>query len=284
MLEVPDFESSTGVYGIVECTQCGLALTNPRPIESELPKLYEARTTADFPEMQSRFVGRLRDWAIDRYVVRQLAGVPLPKGRSFRALDFGCGDGALARGLVRYVERHGGIPEIAAVDFHDEPPASLEAAGERLRYSSYAQWLASRGHHEAVFLRHVLEHHPDPVRLLRELRSVLEPGGRLMIEVPNRRSVWAKLFGPYYSGFYIPRHLMHFDARSLRRVVENSGLRCVGLSLGHTPLLGRSIAYRTGRDVGNLGAIGLATYPAQVALDVLGGASSTLRLIATRDE
>jgi len=284
ILDVPDFESATGVYGIAECARCGLAFTNPRPVESELPKLYEARATADFPEMESTFVGRLRDWAIDRYVIRQLAGAPPVRGERFDALDFGCGDGALARGLVRYVVRHAATPRITAVDFHDEAPVALRSGDERVRYRSYREWVGTGGLHTAVFLRHVLEHHPDPVRLLRDLAAVLRPRGRLMVEVPNRRSVWARIFGRYYSGYYIPRHLMHFDASSLRRVVEASGLRCLEISRGHTPLIGRSIAYRSGRDVGNLGALGLATYPVQVAIDALGGSSSTLRLIATKDE
>jgi SAM-dependent methyltransferase len=284
LVEVPDFESSTGTYGIVECAGCGVAFTNPRPLESELPFLYSARATADFPEMRSRLVGRLRDWAIDRYVSRQLASVAIPSDRPFEALDFGCGDGALSRGLLRHAQRRDAKARVAAVDFHPEsPPGLRDAEASRIGYWSYERWLGTSDRYDVVFLRHVLEHHPEPLRLLKDLGAVLRPGGRLFVEVPNRRSVWAKAFGRFYSGYYIPRHLMHFDVPSLRFAIEKSGLRCTALIMGHTPLLGRSIAYRTGRDLGNLGLLGLATYPVQVAVDVLAHASTTLQATAAAD-
>jgi len=43
LLVAPDYESHSGVYGIDECGECTTAFTNPRPVEDELPKLYEKR-------------------------------------------------------------------------------------------------------------------------------------------------------------------------------------------------------------------------------------------------
>jgi 2-polyprenyl-3-methyl-5-hydroxy-6-metoxy-1,4-benzoquinol methylase len=280
MLAAPDHETHTGTYGIDECADCGAAFTNPRPLESELPKLYEQRDTTDFPRM-SGFVQRLRDNAIDRYLVNQLGDCPTPGFPDFRALDFGCGDGALVRGLARLGRTRGCTVDVTAVDFHDAAPPALADAGSAIRYQSNDDWHASPGRYDAIFIRHVLEHHPQPLRMLGELATTLRPHGRLFIEVPNRRSVWARVFGAAYSGYYLPRHLLHFDAPSLRAAIERSGMICTSLALAHTPLIGRSLGYLSGRDIGNTGLLGLASYPLQVATDAVAGKSTTLRAIAT---
>ena len=46
---------------------------------------------------------------------------------------------------------------------------------------------------DRVLLVHALEMAHDPVALLREVWRVLAGGGRLLIVVPNRRGVWARL-------------------------------------------------------------------------------------------
>ena len=46
---------------------------------------------------------------------------------------------------------------------------------------------------DRVLLVHALEMSSDPVGLLREVWRVLAAGGRLLVVVPNRRGVWARL-------------------------------------------------------------------------------------------
>ncbi|MEM8876978.1 MAG: methyltransferase domain-containing protein [Pseudomonadota bacterium] len=46
---------------------------------------------------------------------------------------------------------------------------------------------------ERVMLAHCLEHADDPGHLLHETSRILAPGGRLMMIVPNRRGVWARI-------------------------------------------------------------------------------------------
>jgi len=280
LLTAPDHESHTGEYGIDECAACAAAFTNPRPLESELPKLYEGRDTTDFPRLDG-IVPKLRDFAIDHYLAGQLGADSLAGRATFSALDFGCGDGALARGIVRFARARASALQVTAVDFHAGAPPALAAPGADVRYQSQQEWMDKPGRYDAIFLRHVLEHHPQPLRLLGDLAATLNPGGRLFIEVPNRRSTWARVFGPAYSGYYLPRHLLHFDAKSLRGAIERAGMACISLRFAHTPLLGRSLGYLSGRDIGNTGLLGLASYPLQVAVDAVARTSSTLRAIAT---
>ena len=283
LLTAPDFESGSGDYSIVECRDCSLAFTNPRPREDELPKLYELRSSADFLPLQRGLAQRLRDFALDRYLGPRLAAsARSASGSDLSILDFGCGDGALVRGTVRWGQRRAIPIQVTAVDFHDTAPSALIAAGPNVRYASRSEWAKNPQLYDAIFLRHVLEHHPQPLRLLGELAAILRPGGQLFIELPNRCSIWARIFRRAYFGYYLPRHLLHFDEAGLFEGIERAGLRCLEVTRAHTPLLGRSLGYLTGRDIGNTGLIGLASYPLQVTADTLARSCTTLRATAVR--
>lgn len=283
ILTAPDHESHTGEYGIDECAACSVAFTNPRPLEEELPKLYAQRTSADFPRAGG-LVQRLRDYAIDRYLARQLASDTAGGDTPFTVLDYGCGDGALVRGLLRYGRKAGRKLHVTAVDFHEVAPPALADAGQAVTYQINAAWHRNPGRYDAIFLRHVLEHHSQPLRLLSDLTATLNSDGRLFIEVPNRHSLWAQLFGRYYSGYYLPRHLFHFDRASLAAVLQRAGFRDPAVRLAHHPMIGGSLRYMTGMGSGNTSLIGLAGYPFQIGLDMLGGRSTTLLATATRHD
>ncbi|WIG56545.1 MAG: hypothetical protein OJF61_002333 [Rhodanobacteraceae bacterium] len=173
---------------------------------------------------------------------------------------------------------------MTAVDFHEVAPPAIADAGPAVTYRINAAWHLDPGHYDAIFLRHVLEHHSRPLRLLSDLAASLNPGGRLFIEVPNRHSIWARLFGRYYSGYYLPRHLFHFDRVSLVGVLERAGFRHPAVRFAHHPMMGGSLRYMTGMGSGNTSLVGLAGYPFQIGLDVLCRGSTTLLATATRHD
>lgn len=280
LLDVPDFESGTGTYGIDACTTCGIAFTNPRPLDSELWKLYASRETTDFAPRTAGISTWLRAGLIQYRLVRALRPVP---GDRLRLLDYGCGDGSLVSGAAALACRKRFDLEALGVDFHPDPPAALAAPLPGTGYLSAAAWEATDDAYDHIFVRHVLEHHSNPPELLRTLAKRLRPGGCIHIEVPNRTSIWAVIFGAHFFPYYVPRHLFHFDAGSLRRVIDQSGLRIASLHHGHTPAIGKSLGWRYSRDIDNLDLVGLATYPLQVGVDFLAGRSTTLLARACRD-
>lgn len=280
LIRTVDFESGTGAYGIDACTDCGVAFTNPRPLDSELWKLYESRETADFAPRAVSLAGVMRGLLMRRRLLRALGGTT---GETFRLLDYGCGDGSLVAAGAKLAARRGFKLEFTGVDFHDEPPPTIAPLADGTSYLSAQAWGGTTDRYDHIFIRHVLEHHSDPARLLRTLAERLRPGGTLHIEVPNRRSIWARIFGRYFFPYYVPRHLYHFDAESLRHVVDKAELRTRSLDFGHTPVIGKSLAWRYSVDIDNLGMLGLASFPLQVAMDVLARRSTTLVVKACRE-
>jgi len=262
-----DYESRTGDYRIDRCSACGIRFTNPRPLKEDLHKLYDARNSPDFVHV-GPIISRLRSISIRCSLARILKF-----GRDdLRVLDFGCGDGFFTLQLRRHLQ----CRRITACDFHDTPPFYLRSRDD-IRYCSFEEHHQTVGGYHLIICRHVLEHLTNPAQWIKKLQKTLTPGGVLVVEVPNYGSVWRKIFGRYYSGLSLPRHLIHFEERTLKMVLEDFEILAEYKS--HTPLLGRSLGYLLGVSLTNIGMPGLMTYPFQVLCDRLRGSSTVLGMI-----
>lgn len=76
---------------------------------------------------------------------------------------------------------------------------------------------------DLVILNHVLEHVPDPRRLLLELRSAISPSGLLFIGLPLLENIvdWG------FRGFFHVAHLHYFSAPYIIALVESLGFEVV---------------------------------------------------------
>jgi SAM-dependent methyltransferase len=99
-----------------------------------------------------------------------------------RLLDVGCGIGWLADHFADYT----GL---------DGSPDAVDAATERgrnVQLHDVAEPLpCADASFDGVVMKDLLEHVPDPVALVREVRRVLRPGGRVFASSPDaQRWVW----------------------------------------------------------------------------------------------
>jgi SAM-dependent methyltransferase len=79
------------------------------------------------------------------------------------------------------------------------------------------------GTYDAVVLWHVLEHLDDPDAAVTRLATLVAPGGRLLVGVPNLASVQAQLGGERWFHLDLPRHRTHFTPAGLRALLERHG-------------------------------------------------------------
>lgn len=268
-LDSEDFESGSGCFSVAACGACGVRYTTPQPVAEEIPRLYEKRSTSDFTRP-----GRVVAWLRAIHMRRQIrAVVQSRKEVAFRALDYGCGDGSFAAEVARFP----GCTEVVAADFHATAPPGI-AANSCVQYTCYEGLATQRRSFDVVFLRHVLEHQIDPGVFLRDVATYARAGGLISLEVPNYDSAWRRAFGGYYAGLYVPRHLFHFDARSLRAVC--APMEILSLIHSHTPTLGRSLGYWLGWPRSSLGVADLVLFPLQIAVDAAMRKSSALCIVA----
>jgi glycosyltransferase involved in cell wall biosynthesis/SAM-dependent methyltransferase len=172
------------------------------------------------------------DMAFRRRIVWLVEALDLRHGD--RVLDAGCGHGFQARVLRA-------LRDVAVVGV-DLDPDRLAAArhvapGTPLVTSDLARLPFGDGRFTKVLLSEVLEHLPDPVGALREVRRVLAPGGAVAISVPHERypltwdpinAAWTRIGGrPFRSGPLVgiwTHHERLYSPSRLRDHVEAAGL------------------------------------------------------------
>jgi len=204
-------------FGLRRCPDCGFGRTEPEVPDADIGKWYppeyygkdNIRFNLPF-EMLIRLLRRRRAWTMARQV---------PPGP---ALDVGCGRGFILHFLrKRGFEPHGvELTENGA--WHARHFLNID-----MRVGNFLDVPYPDGSFQAVVFWHSLEHMRRPLDALRRASGILRPGGLVVVAVPNSDSLQARLFGASWFHLDIPRHYVHFGARSLRAALESAGFRVV---------------------------------------------------------
>jgi SAM-dependent methyltransferase len=96
---------------------------------------------------------------------------------------------------------------------------------------------------DAITCFDVLEHLYEPRQVIALIGEWLKPGGIFYVLVPNVDSAEARVFGSYWHGLELPRHLFHYSPASLKYLAESAGLREVSLETQRNPAVGTSMRY-----------------------------------------
>lgn len=159
----------TGRTRVVRC-RCGLVFVTPQPPRAALAAAYDP----DYYRSWSAQAGlRARIW---RGRVRTVAALSPPPGR---LLDVGCGDGS----FLREAARHGWT--VTGTEFSRAGAGMARAAGVPVLLGELQEARLPDEAFDAVTCWHVVEHVPDPRRLLGEMHRLLAPGGALVLATPN---------------------------------------------------------------------------------------------------
>lgn len=141
----------------------------------------------------------------------------MPPRNNARALDVGCGVGYYVRALRDLGWRAWGVER------SPDRAARANIIGRGTLVADAHDLPFSAATFDALFLWHVLEHLSAPLEGVREARRLLVPGGILLIEVPNLRSLQARVFGPRWLHLAWDVHYWHFTARHLYLLLEKAG-------------------------------------------------------------
>lgn len=211
---------SVGEYQYVACAECGAVRLAPFPQPAEAAELYGD----DYFTAAAH--GGYADYAADAAIhrrngrarLRKLGPPPHPDAV---LVDVGCAYGfTLVEARAQGWAPHG-------VELNEAARAATAAAGFPVAGSMAGLGLAP-GSVQAITFFQVLEHIPEPLGALREAAELLAPGGQLLIETWDRRSLIARVMKARWQQATPPSVLWLFDEADVRRMCAAAGLELVG--------------------------------------------------------
>lgn len=213
-----DFTVSHETFAILKCEECELAITSPRPDTEQLGKYYQSDEYISHSGKSSGLLGPLYTLA-RKYSLNWKAGILRNSAPHGSALDFGCGTGEFLASLqtkgwnIEGVEPSDLARSKAQLITSREIHASLEGVTGK-QFDAISAW-------------HVIEHVPDIISTIGQLKSLLKKDGTIFIAVPNYESADAEKYKDLWAGYDVPRHLWHFSKKSMTQLLESHGLKVI---------------------------------------------------------
>jgi 2-polyprenyl-3-methyl-5-hydroxy-6-metoxy-1,4-benzoquinol methylase len=125
--------------------------------------------------------------------------------------------------------------QVEGVEFDEVCIKDAKALGFEVFMGDFESQTYRDGTLDAVVGSHVIEHVPDPGRLVSTIYQKLVPGGRLVFVTPNAASWGCKTFRTHWRGLEAPRHLTIQTPHSLALHAQQAGftkIRVFGTPLG----------------------------------------------------
>lgn len=205
-----------GEFYVANCRRCGLLFQNPRPAVLSLPLIYpKSYVPHDAPaasDVEPSWVRRLLQainlirWQHARTSLRPRL---VSEGK---LLELGCASGARLIWLRRQGWKH--LHGIELSPSAAKTACSMELEVRCGRLEEVIEEFPD-GYFDVVISSMVLEHLLDPFKVVRQVARKLKPGGQFLFSTITRDSLDAKLYGKYWAGFDLPRHMVFFTKNDI---------------------------------------------------------------------
>jgi SAM-dependent methyltransferase len=194
------------------CGSCGLFYKSLLPAPSFLSEVFKRQGAAKWPDSH--------DFEAEAVLLQRLMG-----GSRFDLLDVGAAMG----GLLAACSHRGIRGRRSALDVIRYPGIERHLSGELIEgFLDDPAMTWSGEPYDIVTLFDVLEHLYDPVTAFENLRQLLRPGGKVLIETGNAMSFWPRRIG--ISEWWYVRLLEHhlfWSRDSVERAADAHGFRVI---------------------------------------------------------
>lgn len=208
---------------VVKCCECGIIATAPQPDPEFLTNLYDTGSYKQNTVSGSYCLDEKISSADFTPILSKLERLT-PAGK---LLDVGCGMGNfLNAALAAGWDAHGVEPSPYASKL------AIDRFGDRVRNELLSTDSFPKETFDAITIWYVLEHVPDPKSVLETANTLLRPGGKLFVAVPNWNYIRIRrhlisLFIGHPGSVHAHEHLYQYTSCTLRNLLVRTNFEYI---------------------------------------------------------
>jgi len=214
-----DYTVSHETFAVVSCASCRLKITNPRPEEQELSNYYISDSYISHANKGQTLIDRVYLIARNYTLKWKLNILKRYSTNATILLDYGCGTGHFLSACFKEGYKVSGVE-----------PSKLARENSDREVNSFIHQTVSnvpQTEFDIITMWHVLEHIPEPYKILNDLKNKLKNNGTLFIAVPNPNSMDALKYQEVWAGYDVPRHLWHFSQSNIYTLSKSLSMKII---------------------------------------------------------
>jgi 2-polyprenyl-3-methyl-5-hydroxy-6-metoxy-1,4-benzoquinol methylase len=204
----------------MQCESCGFKFTNPIPLDDQLAKYYDSQEYISHSAVKSGWINKIYH-QVRKFTIGKKVGLVKKYFKKGKLLDIGCGTGEFLHALSKRNFQVKGI----------EPNDSARKyAIENYGLHVYKENELKNFDHnifKIITLWHVLEHVYNLNARIEQIKDLLAKDGILIVALPNSDSWDAKHYKEFWAAYDCPRHLYHFNQKSVKEIFSKHGFEIV---------------------------------------------------------
>ena len=219
-ITVKDFSVSGESFSLLLNEEYQLLKTHPQPTLDRLGMYYEFDDYISHTDGKRTLFEKMYHFIKRRAIKNKLRLIEQHQPVKGKILDIGAGTGDfLLEAKNKNWETVGVEPNEKAKSIAINKGVLFADTIEKLESNSF----------DVITLWHVLEHVPDVVHQVAELKRLLKPSGTLIIAVPNFKSFDANYYKTLWAAYDVPRHLWHFSKTAIEKLFDKQNMNLVAV-------------------------------------------------------
>jgi SAM-dependent methyltransferase len=219
-LTAKDHTVSQNNFSIWHCNDCTARFTQDVPEQDAIGAYYASDNYISHSDTKKGIINSLYHMVRKRTLNSKRRLVINETGKlKGDILDIGCGTGAF---LNTMQEAGWAITGLEPDDVARKKAAELYNIQPQEPGKLFELNAAS---FNAITMWHVLEHVHELHAYIKQIATLLAPGGKLFIAVPNYTSKDADIYKEHWAAYDVPRHLYHFSPQSMEKLLSIHGLK-----------------------------------------------------------
>jgi len=222
---VKDYLLTGEIFNVSRCDACEFLITLPFPPPEKIGSYYKAEEYVSHSGTNRGIINSLY------HIVKP---INLKKKRkiadrfslNMSLLDIGCGTGD----FLSHCRDNGWDVKGIEPDKDARSYAISSHGLDILDLSGFSQFNSNS--FDVITMWHSLEHVYDLKTMLNEINRTLKQDGTLIVAVPNHESYDAEHYGEFWAAYDVPRHLYHFNKKTLGRLFNKINMNVIKIIPG----------------------------------------------------